>query len=55
MMPLHEMHNLEYSNRLCYIVKVLEKKNMKSKSSVAMVNLFHDEIARVEKMYLDSL
>ena len=49
-MSFEEMLNLEYSNRLHYIQKLLNKKSSKSKNWLIMGSMIAEEIARVEEL-----
>ena len=49
-MSFEEMMNLEYSNRMYYIQKLLNKKNSKVKSLMILSHIIAEEIVRVEKI-----
>lgn len=49
-MSFEEMLNMQYSNRLYYIQKLLYKKNGKIKSWIALGGMIDEEIERIEKM-----
>lgn len=54
-MPLHEMHNLDYTNRLHYIKKLMDRKPLKTKNWVALHSMVEEESRRAEQMYFSYL
>ena len=52
-LSLEEMYNLEYSNRLWYIRKTMEKRGVKGRSWSVLVNTIDEEIIRVKAAFFN--
>jgi hypothetical protein len=54
-LSLEEIHHLEYSNRICYLLDLVARKNLKFKAEPQLSLLLRAELGRVEKLYLGHL
>jgi hypothetical protein len=54
-MTIEEMFNLDYSNRLHFLRKTIDRRNLKTKNWLTLAGLLDQEIQRVHKAFMGEL